>query len=189
MPLFYVYLLSSDGDADTAADMAANFGNMIMSTSNNKHEWPALLQAAFADLVMKHQDKGSTTTDQKFKGLNSWWFGSAAVKDSSKENIPDNWIKQGVVVTIEGYPEKCFVVLAVFSKHYNKWYMCNNITAWKKNQKKYAPFQFSICELSCDGDASLSLYRFAEIIPTNANTLVYQLILLSQITSIVEALY
>ena len=59
------------GDTGTAADMAAKFGNMIMSTSNNKHEWPALVQAAFADLVMKHQDKGSTTTDQKFKGLNS----------------------------------------------------------------------------------------------------------------------
>ena len=167
--------------------MAANFGNLIMSTNNNKNEWPTLLRAAFVDLIMKHREKGSTTTDQKFKGLNSRWFGSLIVKDSSKENIADDWIKRGVVVTIEGYPEKCFVILAVFSKHYNKWYMCKDTPGWKKDQKKYAAFRFSIRELS--RDASLRLYRFAEITPTNANTVAYQLISLSQITSIVEVLY
>ena len=65
------FVQSIYGTTGTTAEMAGNFGNMITATISNKHEWPLLLQTALADLVMKNRDKGSTTSNQKFKGLNA----------------------------------------------------------------------------------------------------------------------
>ena len=126
------------------------------------------------------------TTDQKFKGLNSRWFGSTKKGVSKEQGSSSHSIKRGTIITVEGFAAKRFFVMAVYSKNYNKRFMCDDSPFWNRDNKKHAPFRLSIRQLTYD--FALNLYTFTEVTPLNTNTEVYQLISLSQVTSIIETL-
>ena len=172
---------------DTAEATMENFAKLITCTAENKSQWAVLLTTAFSNLVMEQRNKGSVTAAQKFKGLNLRWFGSAKM-GLSKDQESTETIRRGTIITIDTYPTKEFMVLALFSKSYNKWFMSQETPVWSKDAKKPGPpFRLSIREVK--HDVALRLYKFASVTPQNANTVVYQLVLFNQITNIVEVLY
>ena len=172
-------------NADAVDSTIGNFAALITCTANNKTEWPTLLTAAFADLSMKQQDKGATTHAQKFKGLNSRWFGTTKRKGTDDKAL-SNLVRRGTIVTIEGHGFTSFCVLAIFSKNYNKWFMCDDTPAWRRDDKKHATFRLSIRQVTYD--VALNVYKFVSIAPPNTvNTVVYQLIHLCQLTSIIQS--
>lgn len=64
--------------------------------------------------------------DQKFKGLNFRLFSLSKKKDSVADGnstvSSTPVIRRKAVVRLKDYPDKHFLVLAVTSKHYNKFY-------------------------------------------------------------------
>ena len=91
---------------------------------------------------MKNREEGVTAPAQKFKGLKFRWFGSS--KKNEEKVQTDSGIRRGTIVTVEGCSTAAFIVMAVFSKSYNKWFMCDDKPCWKYGDKKHAPYRLSI---------------------------------------------
>ena len=123
-------------------EMVQNFAALLTCNQDNRKRWPTLLAAAFDNLVMKSREKGATVPAQKFKGLNFRWFGPS--KKDEKKVDSDSGIRRGTAVTVEGYGSARYIVMAVFSKSYNKWFMCDDKPCWCRDDKKHAPCCLSI---------------------------------------------
>ena len=89
------------------------------------------------------KDKGSFTLDQKTKSLTGRWFSgkSDANAKSSEDDGTTEYIERNSHVRIEvsegGNTQKTdFRVLGIYTKHYNKWYLCDiGRQPWKKGGK------------------------------------------------------
>jgi len=79
-------------------------------------------------------EKGSLLPDGKFTSLNARWFGAKKKKkndsqnDSASTDASGTYIERNSIVTMkckQGRTEsvESYRVLAIFSKHYNKWYI------------------------------------------------------------------
>jgi hypothetical protein len=100
-------------------EIVSGFGDLITSSPTNKDKWPSFLVKAISALQMKDREKGSHTSDQKFKGLNSRWFGprKKATDDIEDQTASRQFvIKRDVItITLSGYAAitKRFIVMSV----------------------------------------------------------------------------
>ena len=89
-------------------------------------------QRLMEHLELKRIDRGSTTKDYKVKSLEQQWFSAKEKKvkksDEMEGDGKDVHIERDSLVQInckQGKTEslECYQVLAIFTKHYNKWYL------------------------------------------------------------------
>jgi hypothetical protein len=163
------------------------FANLVTVSSANKSTWRGLVDAGLQALRMKGREQGAISSSQKFKGLNYRWFGSSKVKGAvDGKTDSENTIKRGAVVVIKKHPANTFLVLAVFSKHYNKWFPTHDTPAWNGVLSKESPYRISVRQI--EYDSMLFRYEHVQVSPTSSGDVAFQLINLEQVTQLVDHL-
>ena len=131
---------------------------------------PEVVRRAMSTMDLKKRDKGSTSIGQKAKSLISRWFTKMEVKDLIRTQMPKGpnttailgtvapLIERNVIVRVKRRGDCCvfelYAVLAVFNKHYNKWFMLGPNDTFpmfqRANSRKQTPTKSS----SDDGNAA-----------------------------------
>ena len=169
-------------------EVISSFGAMLMLRPANKSEWPKIISDAFSALQMKHRDKGSISSVQKFKALNGRWFGKR--KNHTAEiglpSMVQNVIKRDVVLTLRGCPSKQFVVMTVFSRSYNKWFATKDTPVWESGAKVKSPYWIAVREVELD--FVLDTYGLIAIGSDHVSNEVFQIVPMNDITLVVAYL-
>jgi hypothetical protein len=137
-------------------------------------EWEKLgaevVQRAMSTMDLKKRDKGSTSLGQKAKSLISRWFTKIDVKELIKSQRPNgssttavlgnvgSLNEHGVIVRVRCNGDcdvlKLHAVLAVFNKHYNKWFMLGPSDTFPMFQQANSRKQTPTTSSSDDGNAA-----------------------------------
>ena len=121
---------------------------IIMKSWDEVRKYPKATIEALEEMEMKEREVGSANKDRKMKSLEARWFNQKGTSGSSKDDTskedeqePTTRIQRGTIISSQN--DRKFLVLSVFSKSYNKWYMSANSEAgpvWppeKGNEKKH----------------------------------------------------
>ena len=90
-------------------------------------------------------DKGATASAEEYKSRNERWFNQSQKKPTNEEvtdGIEDLYIRSNSLIQVRcnrGIAEtvKCYRVLYLFTKYYNKWFVSiENEFAWVNNTSK-----------------------------------------------------
>jgi hypothetical protein len=187
-PVDHSFVQSIYGHTD-ADSIVQTFGNLISMSDGDRSNWRNIMNDAFQALKMKGREQGSISSGQKFKGLNYRWFGRKVKEgDGSEKPCGDsaNVIKRGTVVVIKEHPTKQFLVLTVFSKHYNKWFPTQDTPSWIPSLTD-SPYRISIREVWYD--CVLCRYEHAKVSITNGGDDIYQLVNMQVVVSVTEQLH
>ena len=157
--------------ADTNANAAMAAFQRILDVAKNA-DWsntmPEKVRDAMATMDLKKRDKGSTSIAQKSKSLIGRWFTKIDVKELLREQsgVSDDMalsallgpaepkIQRNVIVRVQhkgtNQASELYVVLAYFTKHYNKWLMTNEVVQWTKTGTQKRPLSKPSAEMGAN---------------------------------------
>lgn len=154
-------------DASEGPDLTAKVGNQLLVRVLTLLEFDAtgqgwqdsLLDVAIQSMqllwlmAMRKREKGSVGWERKYKSLQQRWFSMGKASELAKahrkgSNI-GSIIERDVVVTLcaKDEVEHDYVVLGVYNKHYNKWFLMEQDDKEKleSEQKKEDGVRLHVC--------------------------------------------
>ena len=127
MLTFYFFPTATSSDHPQENNAIAKDLEEILSLSAIEELLPAF-EKGMENLQQGKKDKGSFTQDQKCQSLQGRWYSETkpVLEDESDD---DTFIERNTHVTIKVSEKGLnqvvdFRVLGIYTKHYNKWYLC-----------------------------------------------------------------
>jgi len=118
-------------------------------------------------MEMKTRQDGAIMQDWKVQSYTSRYFSrcqySVNVQDSSLHETDANIVKRGAIVVVrDGGEQEYYHVLAVYAKHYNKYWLADERKRHKKDDQRLL-----ICQVKMHFNSSNVGGRFEDIIPND----------------------